>query len=153
MAKILDPHDGQLLTDGLQGCDTCDEAIQTAQRMADARGRDVHLVDDDGEWLVHPAIDGARKLADPIEPETETDPDAEVTTITTLENGDVRVERKYFDGEAMQTMSRDFRAVGAYVHQVYPNGATAQICEGLQLRGPALMAGDDLAATIRATLK
>ena len=97
--------------------------------------------------------DGARKLADPIEPETETDPDAEVTTITTLENGDVRVERKYFDGEAMQTMSRDFRAVGAYVHQVYPNGATAQICEGLQLRGPALMAGDDLAATIRATLK
>ena len=54
MAKILDPRSGDILTDGLQGCNKCDEAILTAYRMADARGRTVLLMDDDGEWVVHP---------------------------------------------------------------------------------------------------
>ena len=75
-----------------------------------------------------------------------------MATIKTLANGDIRVEHQYFDGESMTTMRRDFRAVGAYVHQVFPNGATEQICKGLQLRGPTLMAGTDLEATIIATL-
>ena len=59
--------DGNELTVGLQGCDVCDEAIQTAQRIADRLASDVHLVDDDGEWIVHPKVSGARLPADPIE--------------------------------------------------------------------------------------
>lgn len=75
-----------------------------------------------------------------------------MTTITTLENGAVQVEQAYFDGEQDTTSVRTFVAVGSYVHQVHPNGSTSQICQGLQSRGPTLMAGDDLEATIIATL-
>lgn len=59
--------DGNELTVGLQGCNVCDEAIQHAQAFADQLSTDVHLVDDDGEWIVHPKIDGKREPADPIE--------------------------------------------------------------------------------------
>ncbi|WP_428421986.1 hypothetical protein [Methylibium sp.] len=76
-----------------------------------------------------------------------------MTKITTLENGAVQVEQAYFDGEQDTTMVRTFVCVGSYVHQVHPNGTTSQICQGLQPRGPTLMAGDDLAAAIRATLQ
>lgn len=72
--------------------------------------------------------------------------------ITTLSDGDVRVEQSFFDGEQQDTLTRTFRAVGAYVHQVFPNGSTAQVCEGLLPTGPTLRAGDDLAATISRTL-
>ena len=67
MARIFDVTTGNLITDGLQGCNVCDEAIQAAQRIADQRGRDVHLEDNDGEWLVHPKHDGKREAADPLE--------------------------------------------------------------------------------------
>ena len=67
MAAIYDIDSGNELTTGLGGCNSSDEAIQVAKRMADRMGRDVHLVDDDGEWIVHPEIDGVRELADPIE--------------------------------------------------------------------------------------
>lgn len=53
MAAIYD-LDGTALTEGLQGCETCDEALQVARRMAAKRGEAVHLDDDDGEWLVYP---------------------------------------------------------------------------------------------------
>lgn len=67
MASILDPRDGSEICDGLQGCNVCDAAIQAAQQWADSLGRDVHLVDDDGEWLVHPADDaGNRESADQL---------------------------------------------------------------------------------------
>jgi len=56
--------DGNELTAGLQGCNVSDEAIQAAERHADNLGTDVHLVDDDGEWIVHPAVDGKREPAD-----------------------------------------------------------------------------------------
>lgn len=46
--------DGNEICNGLQGCDACDEAILTAKQIAKRRGEDVHLVDDDGEWIVHP---------------------------------------------------------------------------------------------------
>ncbi len=56
---------GSELTTGLQPSAICDEAILTAQRIADERGEDVHLVDDDGEWIVHPARpNGTRAGAD-----------------------------------------------------------------------------------------
>ena len=59
---------GDTLSDGLQGCNVCDEAIQSAQRQADQRGTEVVLDDDDGSWLVHPADeDGEREPADPYE--------------------------------------------------------------------------------------
>lgn len=61
--------DGNELATGLQGCKVCDEAIQSAERHADLLGTDVHLVDDDGEWLVHPARDGKREPADPTDGE------------------------------------------------------------------------------------
>lgn len=57
--------DGNELSTGLQGCNTSDEAIQAAERHADNLGADVHLIDDDGEWIVHPRIDGKREMADP----------------------------------------------------------------------------------------
>lgn len=53
MAAIYD-LEGCALTQGLQGSDTSDEALQTARRMAADRGEAVHLDDDDGEWLVDP---------------------------------------------------------------------------------------------------
>lgn len=65
MADIY-TRDGNELSAGLQGCKTCDEAIQAAQRTADLLESDVHLVDDDGEWIVHPIVDGVREPADPI---------------------------------------------------------------------------------------
>lgn len=55
--------DGNELTTGLQGCDVCDEAILAAEAIADQRNETVHLVDDDGEWLVTPAVDGVREPA------------------------------------------------------------------------------------------
>lgn len=70
MAEIYDYETGNEIAAGLQGCNVCDEAIQAAQRIADERGEDVHLVDDDGEWIVHPMIDGKRKAATPIDKST-----------------------------------------------------------------------------------
>jgi hypothetical protein len=55
---------GNELCAGLQGCNTCDEALQAAERYADDLEADVHLIDDDGEWIVHPAVDGNREPAD-----------------------------------------------------------------------------------------
>lgn len=68
MAAIYDVETGNEITAGLLGCDVCDEALQAAQRAADARGVDVELVDDDGRWLVHPAQeDGSREAADQLD--------------------------------------------------------------------------------------
>lgn len=63
MAAIYD-LDGNTITEGLQGCDTCDEALQAARRLADDRGEAVELYDDDGRWLVHPAHRGRYEPAD-----------------------------------------------------------------------------------------
>lgn len=59
--------DGNELTAGLQGCTVSDEAIQAAERIADDLSSDVHLVDDDGEWIVHPMVSGKREQAEPHE--------------------------------------------------------------------------------------
>ncbi len=66
MAAIYN-YFGDELAAGLQGCSVCDEAIQVAQRKADEIGEDVHLVDDDGDWWVHPRNeDGSRDPADQV---------------------------------------------------------------------------------------
>ena len=75
------------------------------------------------------------------------------TKITLVSGGDVEVSQEYFDGADASTMTRVFRQVGSYVHQVFPNGSTSQICEGLAPTGNTLMGGDDLALIIRNTLK
>jgi len=63
MAAIYDA-DGYTITDGLQGCNVCNEAIRAAQVCADERGEAVTLSDDDGEWLVHPkGTNGTREMA------------------------------------------------------------------------------------------
>lgn len=72
--------------------------------------------------------------------------------ITTLESGNVKVEKTYFDGAEMVTDTSELTAIGAYVYKVNPNGTTSQVCEGLRPTGPTLMAGDDLASTVRRTL-
>lgn len=54
MAAIYDTKDGDLITDGLQGSDRCDEALIATRKIAAERGEDVHLDDDDGEWIVSP---------------------------------------------------------------------------------------------------
>lgn len=75
-----------------------------------------------------------------------------MATITTLENGDVRVQQSFFNGEEMDVLDRTFTMRGAYVYQVNPNGTESQICEGLRPTGPALCSGPDLAEIIRKTL-
>jgi hypothetical protein len=60
MARIYS-HDGYLAADGLQGCETCDEALQLAQRIADEWGEAVELEDDDGTWRVYPADAGGER--------------------------------------------------------------------------------------------
>lgn len=75
-----------------------------------------------------------------------------MAAITTLANGDVRVEQSLFCGEELDMMTRTFTTRGAYVYQVHPSGAESQICEGLLPTGPALRAGCDLADVIRKTL-
>lgn len=59
--------EGNELCAGLQGCNVSNEAIQAAERHADNLGTDVHLVDDDGEWIVHPRVNGTREPADQYE--------------------------------------------------------------------------------------
>ena len=49
--------DSETIIEGLQGCNTCDEALVVARRVAAERGEGVLLADDDGLWRVHP--DGA----------------------------------------------------------------------------------------------
>lgn len=66
MAAVYRLSNGNPLTDGLQGCRICDEAMQAAKYWADELGEDVQLADDDGEWIVHPAIAGVRDPADEI---------------------------------------------------------------------------------------
>ena len=74
------------------------------------------------------------------------------TKISLVSGGDIEVSQEYFDGSEMATMTRTFRQVGAYVHQVFPNGSTSQTCEGLRPTGNTLMSGDDLTEVIRKTL-
>ena len=54
MAAIYDYDDGSLITEGLQGSHTCDEALIAARNIARDRNRPVVLDDDDGEMVIHP---------------------------------------------------------------------------------------------------
>ena len=66
MAAIYDMDTGDTITDGLQGCNRCDEALDMARAIAAERGVSVHLSDDDGQWAVAP--DGAcTRLAEPAD--------------------------------------------------------------------------------------
>lgn len=70
MAAIYDIETGNTLTEGLQGCKTCEEAIQHAKQFADESGRSVQLSDDDGDWEVFPAgPNGKRRPAEPMKVE------------------------------------------------------------------------------------
>ncbi len=70
MAAIYDMETGNALTESLQGCNTCDEAIQHAKRFADEAGRSVQLHYDVGDWEVFPAgPDGKRRPAESIDVE------------------------------------------------------------------------------------
>ena len=69
-----------------------------------------------------------------------------------LVNGNVLVSKTYFDGTEMVTDTVELTAIGAYVYAINPNGTTSQVCEGLLPTGPTLMAGNDLAETVRRTL-
>lgn len=46
--------DGNILTQGLQTADVCNEAIRVARSTAAQRSEDVVLDDSDGVWLVRP---------------------------------------------------------------------------------------------------
>ena len=64
MAAIYKAGSGDEIGAGLQGCNVCDAAILAAQRWADELGEDVHLSDDDGEWMVHAKLaNGTREPA------------------------------------------------------------------------------------------
>ena len=54
MATVYDYEEGYTITDGLQGCRVCDEAITVARSIARDRKEPVVLEDDDGTWLVPP---------------------------------------------------------------------------------------------------
>lgn len=62
MAAILDYQTGEYITQGLQGRNTCDVAIQTAKRIAACGQRSVVLDDDNGQWIVRP--DGSTAESD-----------------------------------------------------------------------------------------
>lgn len=53
MAAIYDYNTGYAITEGLQGCRVCDDAIHLAHEIAQERERSVILDDDDGSWIVH----------------------------------------------------------------------------------------------------
>lgn len=72
MTASIYTMDGAELTTGLQGCTVCDEAIDLARRTAAERGEDVHLVDDDGEWIAHADGSPATPYA-PVVARCETD--------------------------------------------------------------------------------
>jgi hypothetical protein len=57
MATIYNAETAVPITQGLQGCMVCDEAIISAKRIAEGRDEDVILEDDDGYWLVSPSGD------------------------------------------------------------------------------------------------
>lgn len=54
MASILNYQTGEYITQGLQGCTTCDAAIQAAKRIAADTQQPIVLDDDDGQWIVYP---------------------------------------------------------------------------------------------------
>ena len=54
MAAIYDRITDNPITEGLQGCEVCDEAIIAARNIARRRNEEVLLVDDDGDWIVFP---------------------------------------------------------------------------------------------------
>lgn len=54
MAAISTYTTSEHLSEGLQGCNTCDHALQTARRTAAQRNEPVVLDDDDGTWIVEP---------------------------------------------------------------------------------------------------
>jgi len=53
MAEIYD-RTGNEITVGLQSSAVCDEAIQTAKRIAKDHGQEVYLEDDDERQTVYP---------------------------------------------------------------------------------------------------
>jgi len=55
MAAIYDYETGYAITEGLQGSETCDEAINMAREIAQDRDEPVELHDDDGRWVVYPS--------------------------------------------------------------------------------------------------
>lgn len=54
MAAIYNYQTGDFITQGLQGCTMCDEALQIARHEAATRNEPVVLEDDDGQWVVSP---------------------------------------------------------------------------------------------------
>ena len=80
MAAIYDARDGIAISEGLQGCDTCDEAMQAAETII-RKGKypdGLELVDDDGIWRVVLMTDGLVRYR--IEEHTEADRTATCTT-------------------------------------------------------------------------
>lgn len=67
------------LTEGLQPCTVCDEAIQTARRIAADRQEDVLLSDADGLWRVHPDGD-----CDEVHMDTDEEEGAQILSATQL---------------------------------------------------------------------
>ena len=53
-AWIEEIETGRVITEGLQGCRVCDEALRAAVRIANDRGTAVLLHDDDGIWEIQP---------------------------------------------------------------------------------------------------
>lgn len=53
IATIYD-FNGNILSDGLQTSDVCDEAIRIAKEWATERDEPVYLDDSDGSWEIEP---------------------------------------------------------------------------------------------------
>lgn len=54
VASVYDYETSDTITTGLQTADVCDEAIQSARRIAANLNKTVVLEDSDGLWIVHP---------------------------------------------------------------------------------------------------
>lgn len=59
MADLYTYDTGEVISQGLQGCCMCDQAMRAARETARVLNEPVVLDDDDGTWLVNP--DGSRE--------------------------------------------------------------------------------------------
>ena len=94
MTMILSMN-GNELSAGLPGCDSgSDSALYAAREWADRLHELIHLVDDDGDWLVFPKnVDGTYKLAAPITWKKDEWDAATMCTVAAAEK-ELEVQRK-----------------------------------------------------------
>lgn len=61
-------HGGELVTEGLNTCESSDQAIKVARAIAEERGESVILEDSDGLWCVADTGDATKTTWGEVQP-------------------------------------------------------------------------------------